>query len=428
MNAPIPIREVVIHRLAIPLRASFKHARSQRDCSEPIIVELQLADGTVGYGETHPRDYVTGETLETVTRDIQEIFVPLLVDMHPDNFGQAMEAADSLPLTCDATPLGHPRGSDHGDAKPPQRVVTAARAAVELALLDAYGKAFNRSLDSLAGYLGETWMGTPGSAETARYCGVISGDAASKTRLGEASIKSKIGRGGRSLRKMRLFGLRHFKLKVGDENDAPRLAETVRILRRGLARGTHTLRLDANMAWTFEQAVEKLTAWEALPIVCVEQPLAKEVIDDCARLAATTNLPLMADESLVTFSDAQTLIARSAVSWFNIRISKNGGLIPAMRLAILARQHGIDCMLGCMVGETTILSAAGRRFLQLVPDIRFAEGSFGKFLLSEDVVRRAMRFSYGGKWRPIGGSGLGVAVLPAQLAKLAQGPPVRVPL
>ena len=181
MNAPIPIREVVIHRLTIPLRASFKHAQSQRECSEPIIVELQLADGTVGFGETHPRDYVTGETLETVTRDIQDVFVPLLVDMRPDNFGQAMEAADSLPCY---------------DKK--ERVVTAARAAVELALLDAYGKAFNRSLDSLAGYLGETWMGTPGSADSARYCGVISGAAA-------ASIK-------RSRRKMRLLGVRHFEL------------------------------------------------------------------------------------------------------------------------------------------------------------------------------------------------------------------------
>jgi muconate cycloisomerase len=397
MNAPLPIRQVIIHRLVIPMRKSFKHARSERQNAEPLVVELLLADGTKGFGETHPRDYVTGETLDSVVKDIQDVFVPLLVEMHPDNFGQAMEAADGLPCL-----------DKHG------RAVTAARAAIELAVLDAYGKAFNRSLDSLAGYLGETWMGLPGSADVARFCGVLSGE-------GAASIKG-------SLRKMRLFGLRNFKLKVGDESDEERLALVVKTLSRGLNRGKYTLRLDANAGWSFEQAVQRLTSWEALPIVCVEQPLAKDAIDDCARLAQKTNLPLMADESLVTFADGEALIARQAVSWFNIRISKNGGLIPSMRLAMLARQHGIDCMLGCMVGETSILSAAGRRFLQLVPDVRFAEGSFGRFLLSDDLVSRALRFSYGGKWRLAGGSGLGVTVQPAALSRLAQVPPHCIPL
>src|SRR5690606_34294275 len=114
-------------------------------------------------------------------------------------------------------------------------------------------------------------------------------------------------------------------------------------------------------------------------------------------------IALMADEALLTLDDAEELIDRKAVRWFNIRISKNGGLIPAIKLAILARRHQLFYQLGCMVGETSILSAAGRWFLQLVPNVRFAEGSFGKFLLTDDVVPKSLRFGFGGRWRPMTG-------------------------
>jgi hypothetical protein len=54
----------------------------------------------------------------------------------------------------------------------------------------------------------------------------------------------------------------------------------------------------------------------------------------------------MADESLVTPDDAEALIAHRTASWFNIRISKNGGLIPCLRLAMLARRHGMHLLCG----------------------------------------------------------------------------------
>jgi muconate cycloisomerase len=135
----------------------------------------------------------------------------------------------------------------------------------------------------------------------------------------------------------------------------------------------------------------------------------------------------MADESLVTPDDAEALIVHRGASWFNIRISKNGGLIPAMRLACLARRHQIDYQLGCMVGETGILSAAGRWFLQMVPGVRFAEGSFGRFLLSEDITRPALRFGLGGHWKPMTGHGLGVEVDQGRLRRLSDQPPIDIP-
>ena len=393
----MPVSEVTIWSPAIPMRTRFSHATAVRACAEPLIVGVELADHTIGYGETHPREYVTGESHESVVATIREVFVPILVDLRPGNFGEAIEAAANLPLT---------------DAR--GRVISAARAAVELAVLDAYGRAFDRSLEALAGWLGESWLAVPGSRNTVRYSGVVSNTAAKRAAW--------------TVRKMRLSGIRDFKLKVGDAHDGERLAAVVRTLGRGLEAGRKTLRLDANGAWTPEEAASRLAQWEELPLACVEQPLAKGDARAWATLARHTSLPLMADESLVTPDDAEALIVNRAASWFNIRISKNGGLIPAMRLAAIARRHDIACQLGCMVGETSILSAAGRWFLQMVPDVRFAEGSFGRFLLRNDVIARPIRFGYGGRWRPMHGPGLGVAVDAERLQRLCQKKPMRIPL
>jgi hypothetical protein len=84
--------------------------------------------------------------------------------------------------------------------------------------------------------------------------------------------------------------------------------------------------------------------------------------------------------------------------------------------------------LGCMVGETSILSAAGRRFLENVPGVMFAEGSFGRFLLAGDVVDRSVQFGCGGRTRPLDGPGWGVDVRPDLLAEHATERVIELPL
>jgi len=398
MRRALTIARLTIWRLAIPLRRRVDHAAAERVVAEPVIVGVELADGTTGYGETHPRPYVTGEDIEGAVTTVREVFLPRLVEMRPSAFGEVLETVTDLPLTTESG-----------------RVITAARAAVELALLDAYSRAFKRSLDEIAGWLGEPGLGPPGSSQTAHFGGVIACIPPSKVSW--------------SIRKMRLLRLPHFKVKVGDEEDDSRVRAAVRTLHRGLETGRVTLRLDANGAWEMEEAAERLHAWQDWPILNVEQPLPKaEPLALWGELSCRTTLPLMADESLVTPADAEELIAGQGAAWFNIRISKNGGLIPAVRLASMARRNQIECQLGCMVGETGILSAAARWFLQLVPGIQIAEGNFGSFLLRDDVLRKPLRFGFGGHWQPLRGPGLGVDTDEARLGALAVCPPLRITL
>lgn len=391
MSPPVPIRCCEIHSLAIPMRRKVGHAAAQRVCSEPIVFSVELADGTIGYGETHPREYVSGESAADVRRTIREIFLPLLIDMHPANFGEAIEAATSLPTI-----------DDNGQP------ITAARAAVEIALFDAYSIVFQRSLESIAGYFEERGFEPPGSREHCRYTIVLPSGAPAKS--------AKLARLARWAR------IPNFKVKVGDDKDDARLRAVCNVLRRPLARGSATLTIDANMAWDIETAQRKLRDWRDLPIQCVEQPLPKIAAERWGKLARLSPFPLMPDESLITQIDAEALLEADGAGWFNIRLSKNGGIIPSLRLAILAHRNQIPIQLGCMVGETSILSAAGRWFVQMTPGIRRVEGSFGRLLLNDDVVRTPLRFGLAGRWRPMTGFGLGIRVERDRLERLGVTP------
>jgi muconate cycloisomerase len=77
-----------------------------------------------------------------------------------------------------------------------------------------------------------------------------------------------------------------------------------------------------------------------------------------------------------------------------------------------------------MVGETSILSAAGLRFLEMTPGVAFAEGSFGSFLLRDDITRRPLRFGYGGRLPRLSPIGLGVEVDPVRLRNSCDTVPI----
>jgi len=377
-----------MYPLAIPLRRPFRHAAGDRQVADPIVIEAELADGTTGYGETLPRPYVSGETVESVVRAIRDELIPALVDLRPESLPDALECIDGLPYQDKA-----------GSA------MTAARAGVELALLDAYSRHFQRPISEVVGWFGLPALGSPGSMASVRYSGVLAGD--------------EVGKLAWSVRKMRWFGLRDFKLKVGYGDDIERIRTVAAAIGRFLGRRC-TLRLDANGAWTLKRAVEVLQAVGDVPIRCVEQPFDRQHDQDAVALKSQVPVSVMHDESLVTPEDAERLIALGVADGFNVRISKNGGLLPALRLAHLARRHGIILQLGCMVGETSILSAVGRRFLEHVPGVTFAEGSYGRHLLRGDVTRRPVVFGYGGRPKPLAGPGWGVEVDPDRLRQFVR--------
>ena len=133
-------------------------------------------------------------------------------------------------------------------------------------------------------------------------------------------------------------------------------------------------------------------------------------MDGLSQLRGRLGVPLMLDESLTSLSDAQQAIEKGTCDLFNIRLSKCGGFIPSLRIAAAAHRAGLGYQLGCQVGETGILSAAGRHFATSVAGIRYLEGSFDRFLVTERLTVEDLTFRRGG-WAPaLQGPGLGIQI------------------
>jgi muconate cycloisomerase len=220
---------------------------------------------------------------------------------------------------------------------------------------------------------------------------------------------------------MRCFGLRDFKLKLGlgEEPDTENLRVTRSVLAKAIRGGRCTLRVDVNGAWETGSVPQRVAELKSCGVCAVEQPVFCDA-EKFVELSRRCALPLIADESLLTESDAGALLIEPGKIWWNIRISKNGGFRRAVDLAVMAASGNVPFVIGCMVGESGILSAAQRRLLQICPPARFVEGNYGKYLLKGDLTRPSLRFGYGGTLGLLKGDRLGMRVIPVRLRKYAK--------
>ena len=144
----------------------------------------------------------------------------------------------------------------------------------------------------------------------------------------------------------------------------------------------------------------------------MEQPSPHADLAGLAEVRQQVHTPLMLDESLCGMVDAERAVALGACDLFNLRLSKCGGFIPSLRLAQFAQAHGLGCQLGCQVGETAVLSAAGRHFAACVGGLRYLEGSYDRHLVREALGTRDLTFGRGGRAAALPGPGLGVTLDP----------------
>jgi L-alanine-DL-glutamate epimerase-like enolase superfamily enzyme len=212
---------------------------------------------------------------------------------------------------------------------------------------------------------------------------------------------------------IRTLGLTNVKLKVGRDLDDD--LDRLRLLRRLLGGGVD-LRVDANCAWTAEQALAAIERMRPYRISVVEQPVAADDLDGLQRLTAACPELIAVDESLRTVAEARTLIDAKACDAFNVRVSKCGGLRASMRIAEIAADAGVTVIVGAQVGESGLLSAAGRHLAACVAP-RYLEGSAGRLLLREDITKERVVPGRGGRARPHQGPGLGISVAEDVLAR-----------
>jgi L-alanine-DL-glutamate epimerase-like enolase superfamily enzyme len=212
----------------------------------------------------------------------------------------------------------------------------------------------------------------------------------------------------------KLFDIRQLKIKIGKAETRERVAAV-----REAVGPNVSLRLDANGAYDVPQAIRVLKELSAFRIASIEQPIRRGSLADLAEVKNNSSIPLMVDESLVTLADARALIEARACDYFNLRLSKCGGIAHTLKLARLAERAGLKVQLGSHVGETAILSAAGRHVAAHLCDPAFVEGSYGQLLLAEDVGQDSISFGHGGRAPLLRGLGLGIKIREDVLCRYA---------
>ena len=166
--------------------------------------------------------------------------------------------------------------------------------------------------------------------------------------------------------------------------------------------------------------ISKLEPLLPMDITAVEQPVPHEQIDGLAKIRRKIAVPIMLDESLCSLNDARRAVEQGACDLFNVRISKCGGFINSLKIAAVADQAGLGYQLGCQVGESGILSAAGRHFASSVAGIRYLEGSFDRFLVRERLTVEDLTFKRRGYAGELTGPGLGIEVDQAGLNRITR--------
>ncbi len=335
---------LALWRANFPLRFAFRHNLAERKTATTAIAAVTI-QGTVGWGQALPREYLTGETLDSVIADASTMFASQIA---PLPWGNATTVPDALALLRPA----------YLQADAVRR--TAAFALVEMAALDAWSRHRRLPL-RLPG---------PAASSPVPLVGVIPALGPRK-----ACWLARI---------LRWLGYRRFKVKVG----ADAAADALRLAAVRSAIGPKAwLAVDANQAWSPDEAIRRAPGLRRFGVALIEEPLHSGATKcNWQTLESRLGIPMMADESLCTLDDARRPLDYASPSWWNLRFGKNGGFSGLAELSALAEENGITVYGGVLVGETSQLAAAGRAALAGVT-VTCLEYGFPRVFLNGDPFR-----------------------------------------
>lgn len=356
--APTTIVSVVSSPLTLPMREAFEIAGGRQTRVENVLVELRLKDGTVGWGEGAPLPAFNGETQASTLEGLSRIAgaVEGLDAARPRRLARALEE----------------RLAGQG----------AARAAVEMAALDAWAR---HAGFPLYAYFG----GAALRLETDVTVAIVPPAEAA-----------------RAARRITALGVRTIKVKIGKDPDE----DVARVLAVVRAAPGCRLILDANQGYSARQALGVLAALRRHGVrpILYEQPVAKDDWEGMAKVDREGRVPVAADETVASRADAWRFAKARAGSVINVKLMKYG-VAEAIDVAAVARASGLGLMIGAMIESSLGLACAahlaaglgGFEFVDLDTSLWFARDPM-----------RGLRLRHGGVY-DLSGIRAGIGVRPA---------------
>jgi len=310
---------ISLKKYILPLKHTFNISRESRDFQDSLIVGLSL-DGKTGYGEATANPYYN-ITMESMLAEINGIRkeIETFNFTKPEIFHQFLiEKGLSNFSIC----------------------------ALDIAAHDLYGKILGKPLY-------EIWGTTIDKYPTTNYT------------VGIASIEKMVA-------KMQETPWPIYKIKLGTDED-------VAIVKELRKHSDAIFRIDANCAWTAEETIYNAPQLKALGVEFLEQPLNAVNWEGMKQIMHHSILPIMADESCIVETDVEKCALH--FSGINIKLTKCGGLTPALRMIKEAKNLGLKVMVGCMTESTVGISAIA----QLLPQLDYVDMD-GALLLKEDIA------------------------------------------
>jgi len=163
-----------------------------------------------------------------------------------------------------------------------------------------------------------------------------------------------------------------YKIKLGTKDD-------IAIVKELRKHTDSVFRIDANAAWTLEQAIKNSEALKELNVEFLEQPLKVNDVEGMQELYKKSSLPLIADESCIIEKDVEK--CAPFFHGVNIKLTKCAGITPGRRMIKKARDLGLKVMVGCMTESTVSMSAIGH----LLPMLDYVDMD-GGLLIRNDIA------------------------------------------
>lgn len=329
-----------LKKYVLELQHTFNISRESRDFQDSLVVCLNM-DGKTGYGEATSNPYYN-ITVASLMKEIKgiESEIQALNTIDPESFYHFLSS---------------------------KNLSNFAICALDLAAHDLYGKLKGKPLYQL-------WGTSTDNYPITNYT------------IGIDSIEKMV-------EKMLDKPWPVYKIKLGTDHDL----EIIRALRKHT---NATFRIDANNAWSVTQTLEIAPPLKELGVEFLEQPLDAENIDGYKFLRGKCELPIIADESCIIAEDVKK--CAGLFDGVNIKLTKCGGLTPALGMIKEAKSLGMKVMVGCMTESTVGISAIA----QLTPQLDYVDMD-GAMLLKKDIATGIMILE-GGKleFPKIGGSGV----------------------
>jgi L-alanine-DL-glutamate epimerase-like enolase superfamily enzyme len=305
----VRLASVEVIPYVLPFREPYVTARGELRRREMVLLRLRDEDGAVGLGEAVPLSLRGGPGLEQVVRELE--------GLAPESDAARWPVAELSP---------------------------PARCAVETARMDLLGRR-----------VGDGAGGDGSKRAEAVTCNAtliagaprdVAADALRWAEDGFTTFKLKLGRENpKTTPASRFSGSR-------DRADV----EQVKAVREAVGPEAR-IRVDVNEAWDLETAKRLLAEIEPLGIELAEQPVAG--LEAMAELAASTTIPLAADESVASLEEAERAATLGACSYSGIKLSKVGGPEAALAIADVLPTYvtsALDGPVGIAAGAQVALS------------------------------------------------------------------------